>query len=69
MQSPVSHGGPEIKKVAWRLVFFLLGGGVKGHFLGEGRGWQLLVIHKVQLLKFIWALCSLGIFLICLYVS
>ena len=34
--------------------------------VSAGRG--NLVVCKIQLLKFIWALCSLGIFLICLHV-
>ena len=39
-----------------------LGGG------GGGDGWQLLIVQKIQLLKFIWVLCSIGIFLIWLCV-
>ena len=37
-------------------------------FLGA-EGLQILVVHKIQLLKFIQALCSLGIFLVYIHVS
>ena len=69
MQPPGFQGGAEIKKVAWRLFFFTPGGGgAKTQGRGQ-QGWQLFKKHKIQILIFIWALCSLGIFLICLYVS
>ena len=44
------------------------GGGGGGWGQGWGGGqWQLLVTHKIKLLKLIWALWSLRIFLICLF--
>ena len=45
-------GGSEIKKGSWGLFFFTLRGGA--HFI-EG-GWQHSVVHKIQLLEFMWVL-------------
>ena len=70
--APFSQGGAKIKKVGWGLFCLHQGGRAKTQGGGGAifRGvWQLLFKHKIQLLKFIWALCSLGIFSICLYVS
>ena len=66
MQSTGSQGGTEIKKVDWGL--FLILQGERGSISREGEE-LLLAIHKIQLSKYIWILCSLRIFLICLYAS
>ena len=50
-------------------VFFQSKGGLKHRREAEfPEGWQLLAVQKIQLLKFIWALSSLAIFLIYLYI-
>ena len=74
MQPPGSKVGAEIEKVAWVMFFFNprgMGEEAKtqewgAQFLGGEGG---LVVPKIQLLKFIWALYSLGTFLICVHVS
>ena len=55
-----------MKKVNWVQLFLTLKEGIQ--FLWV-EGLQILVIHKIQLLKFIQALCSLEIFLVYLHVS
>ena len=69
--APDSQGELKLKKWAGGWVFLHQGGRAKtqgGRAISRGV-WQLLFKHKIQLLKFIWALCSLGIFSISLYVS
>ena len=46
----------KLKKVTWGLIFFSKGAGRNG---GGEVDRQLLVAHKIQLLNFIWVLCSL----------
>ena len=70
MHPPGSQRGADIKKVVWGLNLFYSKEGTKTQGdrdgMGGGWDWQLLVIPKILLLKFIWAFCGLGMFL---YVS